>query len=128
MLISSFNKIAIIYQELSKYDTAAVYKFKILILAEELEDDSFIGITANNLSFLFEKMQQYSKSEAFGRQALSLGMKTCTKRQTARVFGNIAGFFEYIKRYHSAISYYNNAIKVLKKKMMWEHLQPHTKK
>ena len=83
-------------------------------MAEELKDDSFVGITANNLSFLFEKMQQYNKSEAFGRQALSLGIKTRNQGQIARAYGNIAGVFEHIKKYDSAISYYNNAIKVFK--------------
>lgn len=113
-IISSLNKIALIYQDLGNYDTAAKYQFKILKLANELKEETFAGITYNNLAFLYDKLKRYDESKKMADVALNIALKNDDKPQMARSYGNMALAYEHLKMFDSAVIAYQTSIKWLK--------------
>ena len=102
LIISSLNKIAVIYQETGEYVKATEMQLQVLQLAEQLENDAYVGITLNALSRLLQRVQKYEEAMNYSRRALQIAAKNEDTLAMAAAYQSMEGIYESRQQIDSA--------------------------
>ncbi|MCL2087610.1 MAG: tetratricopeptide repeat protein [Oscillospiraceae bacterium] len=119
------SRIASLYNEQGKYDTALEYLNKSLAIFEKVlgKEHPNIAMSYNNIACVYEEQGDYVQALKYHNKSLAICEKVLGKEHpnTATSYNNIGFVYKAQGDYVQALKYYNKALAIFEKVLDTEH-------
>ena len=123
--VTTYNNIALVYQDQGDYVKALEYYKKALAIREKVQGPEHpdTATTYNNIAGVYQDQGDYVKSLEYYKKALAISEKVqgLEHPDTATTYNNIAGVYKAQGDYVKSLEYYKKALAIREKVLGPEH-------
>lgn len=113
LIVQSNVRLGAVYREMNQYDSAFIFLFKNVEMAEIKKDDQRSSEAYLGVGALFLRMKNYNKADFYYSKALKIKEGTQDKKTIAEIYSKLGTIQVAQKKYDNALAYLNKAEKLI---------------